>query len=166
MLAESTKGTKQHKLMRINWKLKIKFMLPDKLLYQELSQKIEEIATAVRRQYGSGQKEKLYQNAFEDELRYFKVLYRREHPIVVRSVRTGRTLGKYVPDFIVDDKIVVELKAIKFIPKPIEDQLLNYLKNSNYELGYVINFGGNKLYQRRFIFTNDRKDRGLQKSTE
>jgi len=115
-------------------------MLPTNLLYQELSKKIEGIAVTVRTQYGSGQKEGLYQRAFEDELKFLKISYKRECPIVIYSFRTGRVLGKYVPDFIINDK------------------LLDYLKNSKYELGYIINFSGGSLYKRRFIWTNDRKD--------
>ena len=133
-------------------------MLPTNLLYQELSKKIEGIAVTVRTQYGSGQKEGLYQRAFEDELKFLKISYKRECPIVIYSFRTGRVLGKYVPDFIINDKIRVELKAVEFIPKRIENQLLDYLKNSKYELGYIINFSGGSLYKRRFIWTNDRKD--------
>ena len=96
-------------------------MLPENLLYQDLSKKIEEIAITIRTQYGSGQKEELYQRAFEDELRFLKIIYKREYPIVIYSFRTGRILGKYIPDFIIDDKIIVELKAVDFIPKRIEN---------------------------------------------
>jgi len=133
-------------------------MLPDNLLHQGLSRKIEEVAVNVRKQYGSGQKEKLYQRAFEEELQYQKIPYKREYPIVIYSFRTGKVLGKYIPDFIIDDKIIVEIKAVGYIPKNIENQLLDYLKNGKYELGYIINFSGRSLYRRRFICTNDRKD--------
>ncbi|NQU77874.1 GxxExxY protein, partial [Candidatus Falkowbacteria bacterium] len=76
----------------------------------------------------------------------------------IYSFRTGKVLGKYIPDFIIDDKIIVEIKAVGYIPKNIENQLLDYLKNGKYELGYIINFSGRSLYRRRFICTNNRKD--------
>jgi len=63
----------------------------------------------------------------------------------------------YRPDFIVDEKIIVELKAVEKNPKLFINQLYDYLRNSKYELGYFINFASPKLYIKRVIFTNDRK---------
>mgnify|MGYP001581911448 FL=1 len=63
----------------------------------------------------------------------------------------------YQPDFIVDKKIIVELKAAPLLPKREVDQLYDYLRNSKYELGYLINFASSKMKPVRIIYTNDRK---------
>lgn len=60
-------------------------------------------------------------------------------------------------DFIIDKKIVLEVKAIKFTPPKIQQQLYSYLKSTPYEVGYLANFGSTELYLKRIILTNDRK---------
>lgn len=69
-------------------------------------------------------------------------------------------VGAYGPDFLVDDKIILEIKAIEILPRKLVDQLFDYLKNSKYELGYFVNFTSPKLYMKRIIYTNDRKHFG------
>jgi len=63
----------------------------------------------------------------------------------------------YQPDFVIDGKIIVELKALPIMLKREADQLYDYLRNSIYELGYLVNFAENNFRPRRIIFTNDRK---------
>lgn len=130
------------------------------LLYPELSYKIQGIAQKIRKDYGSGQKESIYQRAFVEELELAKIPFKKEAEISIKSVNTGQTIGKYRPDFVIDDDIVLEVKAVKFLPKNQGNQLFDYLKNSDFELGYIVNFGGNKLYCKRIIYTNDYKLRG------
>jgi GxxExxY protein len=128
-----------------------------KLLYPELSYQVQGAAIEVRKNYGSGHKESLYQNAFAEELTTRKIPFEREASIQIKSPKTGKLVGSYKPDFLIDDKIIVEIKALEVIPRKLIDQLFDYLRNSNYELGYFINFAGPKLYMRRIIYTNDRK---------
>jgi len=59
--------------------------------------------------------------------------------------------GAYVPDFIIDDKILIEIKAVPEIPKVFEKQLYYYLKGTKYRLGYLVNFGSGKIDIRRRI---------------
>lgn len=66
-------------------------------------------------------------------------------------------MGTYRPDFIIEGKMNVELKALTMIPKKIVNQLYDYLGDSEFELGFLIDFGGNKLYIKRIIYTNDHK---------
>jgi len=128
------------------------------LLYPELSYKIRGIAMKIRKELGSGQKESVYQNLFKEKLEEVKIKFEKEKSIVIKSKNSGKSLGIYKPDFVVNDEIILELKALKFLPKNQENQLFDYLKNSEYELGFIINFGGDKLYMKRIIYTNDRKD--------
>ncbi|MEM4188728.1 MAG: GxxExxY protein, partial [Candidatus Hadarchaeum sp.] len=109
------------------------------------------------RNYGSGHKESLYQRAYAEELDANGILYKQEQPIRIYSPKTGKVVGVYRPDFIIADKIIVELKAMDLVPRKMIDRLFDYLRNSKYELGFFINFGGSRLYIKRIIYTNDRK---------
>lgn len=129
----------------------------ENLLYKDLSCQIQGIAIEVRKNFGSGLKEIIYQNAFAEELTIKNIKFEKEVPIQIFSPKTGKRLGTYRPDFIIEGKILVELKAAEKIPKMFLDQIYSYLRNSKYELGYFINFASPKLYVKRVIYTNDRK---------
>lgn len=128
-----------------------------KLLHKELSYQIQGAAIEVRKNFGPGHKESIYQNAYAEELKSRSIKFDKEKSIRIYSPKTGKIIGSYQPDFIIDDKIIVELKALDLIPRKLIDQLYDYLRNSSYELGYFINFAGKKLYIKRIIFTNDHK---------
>lgn len=127
------------------------------LLYEELSYKIRGCAFEVRKKYGPGHKESIYQKAFAEELDIAGIPYETEKPIKILSVRTGKKIGTYQPDFVINNCIIVETKALSYLPKNIVTQLYNYLRNSEYELGFLINFGGARLEIRRIIYTNENK---------
>jgi GxxExxY protein len=127
------------------------------LLYEDLSYQIRGAAYDVRKNYGPGHKEVLYQRAFEEEMNLRKIKFVREKPIKIYSPLTGKIIGSYQPDFIVDDKIIVELKALENIPRKMIDQLYSYLRNSIYQLGFFINYGFDGIDIKRIIYTNDRK---------
>ena len=127
------------------------------LLYKELSYQIQGAVIEVRKNYGSGHKESVYQSALAEELQLRKILFKREPSISIVSPKTDKTIGIYRPDFLVDDKIILEIKAVEVLARRLVDQLFDYLRNSKYELGYFINFSGPKLYMKRIIYTNDRK---------
>jgi GxxExxY protein len=74
-------------------------------------------------------------------------------------------MGSYQPDFIVEDKIIIELKALEQMPHKMIDQLYSYLRNSIYELGFLINFSSDGAAIKRIIYTNDKK-KHLQPQTE
>jgi len=128
------------------------------LLYKDLSYIIQGIAFEVRKDFGLGHKEQIYQKAFEEELKRRKVAYEREKSIKIYSPKNGNFIGLYRPDFIIDNKIILEIKTLKFIPKAEIRKLYDYLRNSEYELGYLINFASPKLYIKRIIFTNNKKN--------
>jgi len=127
------------------------------LLYKELSYQVQGIAIEVRKNFGSGHKEELYQKAFEEELKMRGIPYTREVSIKIYSPKTRRVVGTYRPDFLVDNKIIIELKAKRIIPRDLITRLYDYLRNSSFELGYFINFSSPKLFMKRIIYTNDRK---------
>ena len=126
------------------------------LLYKELSYQIRGVAIEVRKNYGAGHKEVLYQRAFAEELNLRGINYEREKPIKIYSPKTKKVIGSYQPD-IIENKIIIELKALDKLPKIMIDQLYSYLRNSKLELGFLINFSSNRVDIKRLIYTNDRK---------
>ena len=66
-------------------------------------------------------------------------------------------IGTYQPDFIIEDKIIVEIKSVLQFPKVFEKQLYYYLRGTNYKLGYLVNFGAEKIQIKRRIYETVRE---------
>ena len=115
------------------------------LLYKDLSYEIQGAAMNVRKNFGSGLKENIYQKALEEELNERSINFEREKDIKIYSPKTNKVIGHYRPDLLVEDKIIVEIKAVDLIPKNFMDQVYSYLRNSKYELAYFINFPAHDL---------------------
>jgi len=130
------------------------------IVYKELSYKVQGILMEARRMYGPGHKEKVYCNTIEELLQRYKIKYKREININIYSLITGKVVGTYRPDFIIEDKIILEVKAVDIIPKNFVDQIYSYLKVSDFELGVFVNFRSPKLYIKRVVLTNDNKYKG------
>jgi GxxExxY protein len=128
-----------------------------KVLEKDLCYKIVGAAFTVGKKYGKGFKEIIYQKAFVEELERIGLKVEQQKRIVICSLDTGKSLGTYVPDLIVEGKVVCELKASGFTVRQDISQQRSYLKASKYEIGYLINFGTSKVEALRSIFTNDRK---------
>lgn len=127
------------------------------LLHEELSFKVRNCIFSVAKKYGKGLKEGILQKALAEEFTLKGINFEQQKRITIYSVETGKALGVYVPDFVVEDLIIIEIKATDFpLQKDIEQQL-SYLKISKYEVGLLINFNTPKLYIKRLIYTNDRK---------
>jgi len=125
--------------------------------HKELSYRVVGLLYKIRKDYGSAQKEIIYQNALVEELEEAKIPYKREVDIPIISSKTKKRLGNYRADFLIDNKIILEIKAIKFTFDKLEQQVFSYLKSTPYEIAYLVNFGSPKLYLKRYILTNDRK---------
>lgn len=123
------------------------------LLYADLTYKIRGCIFNVYNELGFGHKEQVYQKALEAEFITKSLLYQKEEGVNVAY--KGKVVGNYRPDFIVDGKVILELKAIEFMPKFTETQLLQYLKTTGYELGLLVNFGSPKLYIKRLVWSPD-----------
>ncbi len=128
-----------------------------KLLYEKLSYDIRGALIEVRKNFGSGYKEIIYSNALAEELLEKGLKFEREKTVQIFSPKSGKVVGNYRPDFIVENKIVLEIKAVDFVPKNFIDQIYSYLRNSEYQLGFFVNFKSPRLYIKRIIYTNDRK---------
>src|SRR3989344_969513 len=128
-------------------------MSADRFLHKELSHKIMGGFFKVRNEYGSGHKETIYGNLLVEYLNNHGLKVEKEKSIKIFSNQSGKFVGLYKPDLVVDDKVIIEIKSSRFTPGIYEKQLYSYLKNSNYELGYLVNFGSSALFVKRMIFT-------------
>lgn len=128
-----------------------------KILYPELGYLIQGCVFEIRKLYGPGQKEVVYQRLLEEKLVTKNLKVEREKKINIYSQDSGKIVGIYQPDLVVDNKILVELKSSLFTTKTDEKQLYHYLRNSVYELGFLINFSTPELYIKRIIYTNEYK---------
>ncbi|MGI8640738.1 MAG: GxxExxY protein [Pyrinomonadaceae bacterium] len=104
---------------------------------------------------GFGFAEKVYENSLFAELVEAGFLVKQQEPINV--FYNGKLVGEYFADLIVEDCVIVEMKASVTLVEAHEAQLLNYLKATKIEVGLLLNFGQKPEYRRKF-FTNDRKD--------
>ena len=114
------------------------------MIYPELSKTILGIAMQLHREMGCGFREKVYQDAFEVLLKENKIPYEKEKHIslVFHGVELEHD---FFYDFLIDDKIGVELKAVSEIMGEFEAQIINYLHVSNHKLGLLLNFGTTSL---------------------
>lgn len=126
-------------------------MNTDKLLYEKLTYKIRGAIFKVYNELGFGHKENVYQKALEHELRKNKIKFDKEKALDV--IYDGIRVGTYRPDFVIDGRILLELKAVPFLVKQAETQLIYYLKGTNFKLGLLTNFGSKKLVIKRKIWT-------------
>ena len=127
------------------------------LLFPDLSYKIQGCVFEIRKQYGPGQKEIIYQRLLEEKLQNANLKVKREKKINIYSQDSGKVMGIYQPDLLVEDKVVLEIKSSTFTTKTNEKQLYYYLRNSNFELGYLINFSTPRLFMKRIVYSNRRK---------
>ncbi|MDH4202576.1 MAG: GxxExxY protein [Phycisphaerae bacterium] len=127
-------------------------MAESDLLHADLTHKIIGAAMEVHRTLGTGFLEAVYEDALAVELRLQGICYEKQRPLCV--FYKGHKVRDYICDFLVENTVLVELKAIKRLTVTEESQLLNYLKGTGLELGLLINFGETSLKYKRFIKTN------------
>ncbi len=107
------------------------------------------IAFEIHNQLGPGFSEDFYEKAFMIELAKRGIPY--EEQKVVKIEYKGELLGVYRLDLVVDDKIIVELKAVTQVIDLFKQQLLSYLRATKMQLGILINFGNSKVESVRII---------------
>jgi len=124
------------------------------LLHKELTEEILNAFYAVYNELGYGFLEKVYQNSLYIELksRGFKVEAQKQ----IRVNYKGFEVGEYYADIVVDDLVILELKAAECLVKEFEAQLINYLRGTNIEVGLLLNFGKKPEFIRK-VYENRRK---------
>jgi GxxExxY protein len=117
------------------------------LLHEELTAKILSACFEVSNELGSGFLEAVYQNALVIVLRQRGIKVKAQVPISVAF--RGEEIGSYYADLLVEDKIIVELKAVSTLAPEHQAQVINYLKATGFEVGLLVNFGRPKLEYKR-----------------
>ena len=114
-------------------------MEDDKILFKDLSYKIVGLAMQVHTELGFGFLERVYENSLMILFEENGINAAQQVPIVVPF--HGRIVGEYVADIVVEDSIILELKALDRIAEIHKAQTLNYLKATDFRLALLINFG-------------------------
>ena len=124
----------------------------DDYKHSDITKEIIGAAYEVHNTLGSGFLEKVYQNALMVELKLRKIGAEAEKPITVHY--RGEMVGNYIADIVVEDNIIVEIKAIKALSEIHEVQLVNYLTATGIEVGLLLNFGKSVEVKRRIKEVN------------
>ncbi len=124
------------------------------MLHANLTEKIIRAFFKVNNTLGYGFLEKVYENAMVIELIKMGCNVRQQQNIKVYY--ETEEVGDYYADLLIDDLVIIELKAAESLCEEHEAQLINYLKATKMEIGLLLNFGKKAEFKRK-IFTNDRK---------
>ena len=117
------------------------------LLYEELTGQIIEACFEVINELGAGFLESVYQQALLIALAQKGLRARSQAPISVMF--RGQSVGEFYADVLVEDKVIVELKAVSALMPAHQAQVINYLKATGIEVGLLINFGQPRLEYKR-----------------
>ena len=122
------------------------FVIGDEMLYEDITEKIIKAFYNVYNILGYGFLEKVYERSMLVELGSFGIKAEAQKEIIVKF--KGVNVGNYFADIIVENKVILELKAEDKISPMHNIQLLNYLKSTGHEVGLVLNFGKKPTFKR------------------
>ena len=120
------------------------------MLHEELTHEIIKALYEVHKILGFGFLEQVYQNALYKELCYRGMKVECQKEILVHY--KGETVGRYIADMLVENRVILELKAVQALRVEHEWQLINYLKATGLEVGLLLNFGHSAEFKRK-VFT-------------
>ncbi len=115
----------------------------------ELTFKVNGCAMDVLNGVGHGFNEKIYENALAVAFKNKNIQFSQQHPFPIMF--EGENVGTFIPDFVVENKVIVELKTIEIIGNNEKGQVLNYLRASGLTLGIILNFKHSKLEWKRVV---------------
>lgn len=122
-----------------------------RLVHEDLTGIIRHTAFEVHRYFGYGFLEKVYKNALVNRLGKQGLQVDPTRQLTVRD-EDGSVVGEYEPDLVVEECIIVELKAARSLNNEHIAQLLNYLKATGTRVGLLVNFGAARLQVKRYVF--------------
>lgn len=122
--------------------------MDNKYLYQELTGRIIHCCMDVHNELGCGFLEKVYQEALEIVLKEEGINYEREKHLPIQFRGTILQCD-YIADFVIDNKVIVELKAVSALDSLFEAQVINYLRATGLQVALLINFGQKDLQIKR-----------------
>ena len=123
--------------------------MEEKIIYKDLSYRIVGLAIQVRKELGFGFLEKVYENALMILLEENGIKAEQQFPIKVSF--HGRVVGDYIADILVENQIILELKAQDRIIDIHKAQTLNYLRATNLRLAILLNFGKDRFDYERLV---------------
>jgi GxxExxY protein len=118
-------------------------------LHSEITEQILKAYFKVYNRLGYGFLEKVYENAMMIELKRLDLLCEKQKPLKVSY--DGLIIGEYYADIIVNECVIIELKAAENLCPEHECQLVNYLKALEIEVGILLNFGKRPEFKRRVL---------------
>lgn len=124
-------------------------MMKEEIIYKELSYKIIGLIYDVYNELGYGYQEKYYQKAITKALNEAEILYKRE--ICVPIKYKGEKIGNYFFDFLIEEKIVLEIKRGDRLSRKDIEQLYAYLKSANLKLGLIARFTSKGVIIKRIV---------------
>jgi GxxExxY protein len=124
------------------------------MIHSEISENIIKCFYKVYNELGYGFLEKVYENAMILELEALGFNVKQQENIKVYY--NGKQVGDYYADLLINNLVIIELKAAESICKEHENQLINYLKATEIELGILLNFGKKPEFKRK-IYSNSKK---------
>lgn len=127
-------------------------MSSDNYKHSEITEKIIKAFFVVYNTLGYGFLERVYENAMFIELMSMDIEVERQKQIIVYY--EGKEVGEYFADLLVEECVIVELKAAEYLCEEHEFQLINYLKATEIEVGLLLNFG-KKPEVKRKVFSNN-----------
>ena len=119
------------------------------IIYQDLCFRLNGIFYEIQNNLGNACSEKQYQDALEFKLKSNDLKYEREKDLLFK-LKEGNISGNRA-DFIIDNKVVIDLKAKKYITRDDFKQMIRYLRAGNYKLGLIVNLGGSKVEIKRVV---------------
>lgn len=122
-------------------------------LYKDLTYKIIGAVYDVHKELGAVHKEIIYHKALSIEFKNRNISFTEEKSIDVKY--KGKKIGVYKPDFIIDDKVILEIKITPAITKAMQDQVYYYVKGTKYKIVLLVNFGTSRVGIKRLIYTKD-----------
>jgi len=118
----------------------------------QLCDLIRETSFSIHCYHRHGHLEKIYENALAHRLRKLGLKVEQQHPLQVYD-EDGTLLGDYFSDLLIEDQLIVELKAVRTIADEHVAQLLGYLRSSRIETGLLINFGAPVLQIKKYLMS-------------
>lgn len=118
-----------------------------------LCDQVRETSFALQRYHRHGHAEKIYENGLYHRLRKQGLNVAQQHPLLVQD-EDGTVLGEYLADLLVEDQLIIELKACRSLVDEHVAQLLGYLRSSRREHGLLINFGAPILQVRKYALSD------------
>lgn len=127
----------------------------------QLCDEIRQISYAIHLYHAHGHLEKIYENALAHRLRLAGLDVKQQHPMTVFD-EDGTVLGEYFADLLVENQLIVELKACRTLTDEHVAQLLGYLRASRVEHGLLINFGSYKFQIKKYALSDPKPNRTLR----